>query len=165
VVLALADELVRDGALVRSGTHLRLPGHKADFNTADAALWQKIAAIIEAEAMRPPAVGEIAIRLKETPKRVQGLLERAARRGLVSRVADARFFPPATVRHLAGVAQALAGAGREQRITPVAFRDQSGLGRNLAVEVLEYFDRTGYTRRVGEGRLVLKAAEEVFGAS
>jgi len=37
------------------------------------------------------------------------------------------------------------------------------LGRNLAIEVLEFFDRAGYTRRIGEGRLVLKAPREVFG--
>ena len=43
------------------------------------------------------------------------------------------------------------------------FRDATGIGRNLAIEVLEYFDRVGFTRRSHEGRRILKPAAELFG--
>ena len=29
------------------------------------------------------------------------------------------------------------------------FRDASGMGRNVVIEVLEHFDRKGFTRRAG----------------
>ena len=44
------------------------------------------------------------------------------------------------------------------------FRKEAGIGRNLAVEVLEYFDRVGLSRRDGNVRHQLLPVEEVFGA-
>jgi len=44
---------------------------------------------------------------------------------------------------------------REQgEFTIADYRDQAGIGRNLAIEVLEYFDRLGLTRREGDARAV-----------
>ena len=39
-------------------------------------------------------------------------------------------------------------------IATTDFRDASGLGRKRAIQILEYFDRVGLTRRVRERRLV-----------
>jgi selenocysteine-specific elongation factor len=36
-------------------------------------------------------------------------------------------------------------------IRAAAFRDRTGLGRKRAIQVLEYFDRVGYTRKLGRG--------------
>jgi methylphosphotriester-DNA--protein-cysteine methyltransferase len=35
-----------------------------------------------------------------------------------------------------------------------AFRDATGLGRKRAIQILEFFDRTGYTRRVRDVHLL-----------
>ena len=45
------------------------------------------------------------------------------------------------------------------------FRDASGLGRKRAIQVLEYFDRVGYTRRVGNGHLLRPNAQWSFTAA
>ena len=37
------------------------------------------------------------------------------------------------------------------------FRDEAHIGRNLAVDVLEYFDHCGYTRRYGDLRRIVGA--------
>jgi selenocysteine-specific elongation factor len=34
------------------------------------------------------------------------------------------------------------------------FRDRSGIGRNVAIDVLEFFDGKGFTRRQGNERIV-----------
>ena len=54
------------------------------------------------------------------------------------------------------MAEDLARAGGT--IPAAAFRDRSGIGRNLAIEVLEYFDRIKFTRRVGDSRVLTRAA-------
>jgi len=36
------------------------------------------------------------------------------------------------------------------------FRDRTGIGRNVAIEVLEYFDGKGFTRRQGNERVILR---------
>ena len=35
------------------------------------------------------------------------------------------------------------------------FRDASGVGRNVVIEVLEYFDGRGFTQRIGDTRRVV----------
>ncbi|MCG6875129.1 MAG: SelB C-terminal domain-containing protein, partial [Betaproteobacteria bacterium] len=162
VVVAVASELVREGALARSGAEVRLPSHRSDFSPTDADTWQRIVAVLDSEATRPPTVAELADRIGAAPKNVQAVLDRAARRGLALRVSQTRFFLPHTVNRLAGIVEALARTSAQGRVTAAAFRDQSGLGRNLSIEVLEFFDRVRFTRRVGDARIVLRSAEEAF---
>ena len=69
----------------------------------------------------------------------------------MTQVSDKRFFSAGQVRRLAAFAEELSQAADDGRFTAGAFRDRSGIGRNLAIEVLEYFDRAGITRSDGEG--------------
>jgi selenocysteine-specific elongation factor len=39
-------------------------------------------------------------------------------------------------------------------VTAANFRDATGLGRKRAIQILEYFDRIGLLRRVGEAHRV-----------
>jgi selenocysteine-specific elongation factor len=48
--------------------------------------------------------------------------------------------------------------------TVKAYRDRAGIGRNAVIEILEYFDRVGYTRRLDQVRRIRKPAREAFGA-
>ena len=88
-------------------------------------------------------------------------LKRAER--LAAPVAPNRFFLPETVARLADLAAALAGESPERSFTAAHFKDRSGIGRNLTIEVLEYLDKVGVTRRVGEARVMLRSAAELFG--
>ena len=43
----------------------------------------------------------------------------------------------------------------ESPLTVAGFRDHLGCGRSVLIEVLEYFDTIGFTRRVGNARIIL----------
>ena len=43
-----------------------------------------------------------------------------------------------------------------------SFRNVSGIGRNLSIEVLEFFDKVGFTKRLAEGRFIIKPAKKAF---
>jgi selenocysteine-specific elongation factor len=164
VASAIAADLVAERALARSGLALHLPTHRPTANAADAALWERTRGTLEASGTRPPTAREIAEQLRADPKKVQTLLERAVRQGEAHRVADGRFFLAPTLVELAQLAAALAQQDAQRKLTVAAFRDRSGLGRNVSIEVLEYFDRLRFTRRVGDAREVLRAPEQVFAA-
>ncbi|MGQ0545321.1 MAG: selenocysteine-specific translation elongation factor [Betaproteobacteria bacterium] len=151
-VLGLAEELAREGAIVREGTGVRLPSHRPRLAPADAALWQRIAPRLEEAALRPPTVGELALALGGDAQRLESALSRLARHGLVVRVSKNRFFPPAALRRLAEAAEA--EAAERGAITAAAFRDRTRIGRNLTIEVLEYFDRVKFTRRTGDAHIL-----------
>ena len=80
-----------------------------------------------------------------------------ARRGHLVQVAKNRFFLPETVLELAAIAAELAAASADRRFGAAAYRDRSGLGRNLTIEVLECLDRTGVTRFEGGRRRMAEA--------
>lgn len=42
----------------------------------------------------------------------------------------------------------------DEGIGAAQFRDQYAMGRKLAVQILEFFDRTGFTRRRGDRHIL-----------
>ena len=147
IVQSLADE----GRLVREGARLRLPGHVPVLSREDEALWQRFAPLLPGEGLRAPRVHELSALLQMEPKAVSAFLERAARAGRVHRVAANRYFLPETVTKLVALAATLA-AEHPEGFPARVYRDRSELGRNLTIEVLEYLDQAGYTRRAGDLR-------------
>lgn len=163
--LAVVAELVAAGAVVRSGTGVHLPGHQPRLQSADARLWQSIEPLLAASGLRPLSGVEIAQALRLDPDKAVSLLARIARQGLVVKVSQTRFVLPQTLRRLAQVAESTAQAEPPGLVTVMAFKDASGIGRNLTIEVLEHFDRARFTRREGDARRVLRPAREIFGDS
>ena len=74
--------------------------------------------------------------------------------GEVFRVAHDHYFTRAAVADLAAIALDLSEADGEARAA--AFRDRIGTGRKLAIQILEFFDRIGYSRRIGDGHRVFR---------
>ena len=46
--------------------------------------------------------------------------------------------------------------------TAGTFRDAAGLGRNVTIEVLEYFDLSGFTQRDGNTRTIIGDGDRIF---
>ena len=157
---ATIDSLVDAGRLVREGPSLRRPGHAPVLSAQDEALWQRFAPLMEGEGGRPPRVHELAERLAMEPKAVADFLQRAARAGRVHRVASNRFFLPGALQRLVDLAVVLDQESESHGFAAAAYRDRSGLGRNLAIEVLEFLDEAGYTRRAGDLRRARKISME-----
>ncbi|MHB1351928.1 MAG: SelB domain-containing protein, partial [Thiobacillus sp.] len=86
---------------------------------------------------------------------VRLLLQRLARQGKVFQVAHDHFFTREAVLALAAVARELAA---DDALEAAVFRDRIGSGRKLAIQILEFFDRVGFTRRVRD-RHQLRHAE------
>ncbi|MNE70849.1 Selenocysteine-specific elongation factor [compost metagenome] len=83
---------------------------------------------------------------------VRLLLRKLARLGLLHQVVKDLFYPESTIRHLA--AHALQLRDEEGIIQAASFRDRLGIGRKRCIQLLEYFDRIGFTRRIGNERRI-----------
>ena len=142
--------LVEQGKLKRDGLRHRLPQHQPTLTETDAALLARVVAQLQPAGLRPPIVGELAKALGlAVPDLLEFLIGMAAR-GLLVRVAANRFYLPETVPSLAAHAQALSAENPALGCTAAAYRDRTGIGRNLSVQVLEFLDRAGLTRFDGE---------------
>jgi selenocysteine-specific elongation factor len=152
----LAAELLREGAVVKEGAGVRLPSHLPKLDAVDAALWQKVAPLLEQNPLRPPAVHEIAVAIGQEPKKLEAFLVRASRLGLVVRVSVNRFFQPEALSRLRKIAETIAAESKDHVVTAAAFRDCTKIGRTVAIEVLEFFDRIKFTRRVGDAHQIIR---------
>ena len=74
--------------------------------------------------------------------------------GRVYKVAHDHYFDRAAVAEMAGIVCELAREAADGGVAAAAFRDRIGTGRKLAIQILEYFDRIGLTRRVGDAHRI-----------
>ena len=158
----LLERLAR-GEIAQRDALYHLPGHRARLAPADAAAWTRIEPAFAAEPLRPPRVREVAEILSISPEETESLLVRLERFGLLLRVAPNRFFQAAGVLALGDIAAVLAAESEEGTFTAAEFNKRSGIGRNVTIQVLEYLDKIGVTRRDGEPRHVVRAAADVLG--
>ncbi len=156
---AALDRLAAAGRAVRESGMWRLAEHRPRLAAADEKLWARIRPLLAASDLRSPRVREVAAELALDPEAVLRLLRRAERLGRVAKIADNRFFLPETVARLTAIARDLAAAAPEGAFTAAAFNDRSGVGRNLTIQILEYLDKIGATRRIGDARVTVEPAE------
>ncbi len=152
--------LVAEKKIIHLGANYCLPGFESKLNSKDDVLWKRILPILENGYMQPPVVHALSEELKLDPRILEKFLIRSAKLGLVCQVAKNRFLLPEAILELGSIVEVL---GEHNETFGVKdFRDRSGIGRNLAIEILEFFDKSGFTWRSGDFRKVLKPISEVF---
>ncbi|WP_423205752.1 selenocysteine-specific translation elongation factor [Pseudomonas kribbensis] len=150
--VSLLEELRSAGSLAASGPWLHLPDHQVRLNADDETLWQALQPLFEQAGFDPPWVRDVAKAVNQEDATVRLLLRKLARLGVVHQVVRDLFFTDITLRQMAAVLLRLGEENPPIRVT--AFRDALGLGRKRSIQILEYFDRLGLTRRLGEGRQI-----------
>jgi selenocysteine-specific elongation factor len=148
VFATLVESLAAEGRLQRSGPWLHLPTHSLALGRDEEALWQRIRPWLAQAPLDPPWTRDLARRAGRDEPTLRRLLQKLARQGKLYQVVRDLFYLPEAVEQLAAWVRELEHASGETRAAE--FRDTSGLGRKRAIQVLEFFDRVGYTRRVRE---------------
>jgi selenocysteine-specific elongation factor len=143
---ALVAAQIEKGSLARNGAFLRRPAHRVALSDRESELAAALMPHIVAGAFDPPWVRDLAARLDAPEDEVRQTLRKLNAHGDAYQVVRDLFYAPECVRELAAIAQRVAGA--HGAIEAAAFRDAIGLGRKRTVQILEFFDRVGYTRRV-----------------
>lgn len=163
IVIAALARLVSEGVLVRRGTIVHDPDHVVQLSKKDRAIWEKVREQLEQDGLRAPVLREIADAVSLDHRILNSFFKRAAEVGLVIRVSENRVFSSDTIAVLARLAADLAEEASDGLFEARAYKDRSGIGRNVTIEVLEFFDKAGLTRRVGNKRRLLAQPHEVFG--
>jgi selenocysteine-specific elongation factor len=159
---AILRRLIDRHQVEQCGALLRLPGHAARFSAAEQAQWGQLEAWLDARGPRPFALADAMAELRLGEPATRALLYRRRLSGDLWQLPNQRFLTPAHVALLAAQAAALSEQA-EAGFTAAQFRDVSGIGRNLVIEVLEFFDTIGVTSRRGNLRCVQPDYEAVVG--
>ncbi len=161
---ALVPQLLEEGALERSGSLLHMPGHSTRLGEQVEQLLRKLRPILQKSDKIPPRTRELAEITGLPLAALEKILRQAEISDKLVKVADNRYYLPETIRDLSALVEKLAGGpGGKERFSVIDFRDASGIGRNLCIEILEYFDGIGFTRRDGNLRFMRVNREKLFG--
>ncbi|EYB65196.1 selenocysteinyl-tRNA-specific translation factor [Escherichia coli] len=152
LVLLLIEKMRESGDIHSHHGWLHLPDHKAGFSAEQQAIWQKAEPLFGDE---PWWVRDLA---KETGTDEQAMrltLRQAAQQGIITAIVKDRYYRNDRIVEFANMIRDL---DQECGSTCAAdFRDRLGVGRKLAIQILEYFDRIGFTRRRGNDHLLRDA--------
>jgi selenocysteine-specific elongation factor len=142
---ALIDDACGTGDIVRSGPWLHLPGHAVTLDDAEKTLAEALLPAVKGSRFNPPWVRDLAAALGVPEERVRQLMRKLARQGEVFQVVRDLFYHRDAIRELASLA-ADEARKNDGKLAAAPFRDATALGRKRAIQVLEFFDRVGYTR-------------------
>jgi selenocysteine-specific elongation factor len=146
-----------------AGPVLRLPGFDATSNPADGRMWQAVQPALLEGRFAPPTVAELAQRLQLDRETLRDFLYRKSRTGALFRVSENRFYPKTTLATLAANAALVARSASNGLFSAAQYRDATGIGRTLAIEILEFFDTLGITQRIGDTRKMHKSFVPILG--
>ncbi len=152
LVLLLIERMRESGELHSYHGWLHLPDHKAGFTPAQQAVWEKADALFGDE---PWWVRDLARETATDEQTMRQVLKHAAQQGLITAIVKDRYYRHHRIVTFANLIREL---DRERGSTCAAdFRDRLNVGRKLAIQILEYFNRIGFTRRRGNDHLLRDA--------
>ncbi|WOZ77623.1 selenocysteine-specific translation elongation factor [Kosakonia sacchari] len=149
LVLTLIERMRESGDIHSHHGWLHLPEHKAGFSDEQAQLWQKVSPLFGDE---PWWVRDLAREIGVDEQVMRGVLRQAAQQGLITAIVKDRYYRNDRIVTFASMIRDL-DQGRGST-SAADFRDTLNVGRKLAIQILEYFDRIGFTRRRGNDHIL-----------
>ncbi|WP_449548687.1 selenocysteine-specific translation elongation factor [Lelliottia amnigena] len=149
LVLLLIEKMRESGVIQSHHGWLHLPDHKAGFTPEQDAIWQKAAPLFGDE---PWWVRDLAQKTGTEEQLMRQVLRHSAQQGLITAIVKDRYYRNDRIVTFANLIREL---DQEKGSTCAAdFRDRLNVGRKLAIQILEYFNRIGFTRRRGNDHLL-----------
>ena len=162
ILEVLLGTLVEEQRLNSRGTRFHLPSHNIRISVRDQQLLDRVAPKLAPRSGTPLSLHQAAADLKVDLETLEMTLKTASRLGKMVLIGKNRYAPTHFVAKLGVVAERLAANSADRCFTTAEYRDQTKLGRNFAIDVLEYFDRVGFTERNGSTRCIRRSVKDVF---
>ena len=149
LVLLLIEQMRESGTVHSHHGWLHLPEHKAGFTDEQQAIWQRVVGLFADE---PWWVRDLAREANVEESLMRAVLRQAAQQGMITAIVKDRYYRNDRIVAFAKMIREL---DLERGSTCAAdFRDTLNVGRKLAIQILEYFDRIGFTRRRGNDHIL-----------
>ncbi|HEX3111570.1 MAG TPA: selenocysteine-specific translation elongation factor [Thermoanaerobaculia bacterium] len=147
----LLQDLVREKIVAIQGDALEIPGRSKTLGGAEGEMARAIEAKYASAGLAPPAVSEIINEKMWKPKMIEGVISFLVKQGTLVRLAEGVYLH----KDVLVKARETMSAKRGETIDVAHFKELFGLSRKIAIPLLEWFDREGVTKRVGDSRQVL----------
>jgi selenocysteine-specific elongation factor len=152
VFRSVVSALEKEAVLVREESTVRLPAHRVGLDDEEERLAERVLGILDEAGLTPPDLRTIEASAGIAGARLKHVLEQLERGGRAVRVAPDLYFASAAVEKARALLRGHVAAHGE--ITAAAFRDLIQASRKFSIALLDYFDRTRFTMRIGDVRKV-----------
>lgn len=142
-----------DGFLHSLSKHKKL-------NQEDQIYWQRIKIILLESKFTSPTIHDLASSLRVDKNRLETLFNQLCKMGSIIKINKDRYFLLEVLSELAIIAEEVASRHDSKYLNLHDFRSRAKIGRNLAIDILEFFDKIGLTMRTANGRLIKRPASE-----
>jgi selenocysteine-specific elongation factor len=149
----LVDRLARETEILREESTIRLKTHRVKLGESDGKLVARIEEELRKAAFQPPELKQLAEAMQLAPNEIpklRSVLSALEREGKVVKIATDLYFAQTAVA--TARAHLIDHLQKHSEITAAAFRDILGASRKFAIALLDYFDHSGVTTRVGDAR-------------
>ncbi len=150
VFRTVLDALVVERVVTRDDSVLRLPSHRVALKRDEEQVAARAEELIAAGGFTPPDLKQVESTLGVARPRLQAILQQLEREGRVAKIGEGLYFAPAPLERARQLLRAHVAAHGD--ISAATFRDLLGASRKFSISLLDYFDRTGFTLRVGDIR-------------
>jgi selenocysteine-specific elongation factor len=146
---ALLADLQARGVVALRGAFVHLPAHGVRLSATEERLAQKMGPRLAAVGFEGAWVRDLAKEIHEPEPLLRVTMARLAQRAELHQIVRDLYLTPETLARAVALVQAIAQA-QGGEVTAARFRDATQLGRKRAIQILEYLDRIGLLRRVGD---------------
>jgi len=154
VVTLLLNQLTRGGEVVAEEETLRLPGHTISLGRDQNRLRGQILELYAAAGLAPPYFKEVLQQLAIPAEMGRDVMQLLVAEGHIVKIKEDLFFHAPAVEELK--ARLTAFLQEQGEITTPQFKDMTGASRKYVIPLIEFFDTTRLTIRVGDTRRLRK---------
>ena len=150
VVAAMVELFVRRGALAEQGGRVSLVGHEVTLDSEERTLVENVEGLFRGRLFQPPEVEDLAADLDAPADAIQRAIGILLEDGRLVRVPPKLLFHGEAIERGEGILRSYFEV--EERLESVRFKYLLDTTRKFAIPLLDFFDRLGVTRRVGNTR-------------
>lgn len=149
--MALAG-LGKKEAIVSDKDHVRLSSHQVQLAGEEDDLRQSIASIYAKAGLTPPSLSDVLSGFNDKKAKAQNIVKLMLKDGDIVKINEDLCFARAAMDKLREDYKAK--LLKDGQATPASFKDLTGLSRKYIIPLMEYFDASKLTVRVGDHRIL-----------
>ena len=148
------NRMIKDRQLVLDGDIVRLASHKVSLQVDQKVLKQDISEIYKKSKLTPPYFRDVIKNLGVDPASAKGVLELLVNEDHLVKVKDDLYYNKETLETLKN--ELVAYIKKNGEISTPLFKDMTGASRKYVIPLIEHFDATHVTIRIGDIRKLRK---------
>tara|TARA_A100001011_G_scaffold64033_1_gene64619 strand:+ start:975 stop:2885 length:1911 start_codon:yes stop_codon:yes gene_type:complete len=157
---SIFQECVKLGKLKKSKN---LYFHPSNFYqiSNDLSWWIDLEQYFKNFGYQPPKINDLSKEVGIDLKELEEKLKRACGLRLLTKIAGNRYILTSTINEIGFIMEEIISTEENLQISIKRFSKITGISRNLSVEILEFFDKIGFTKRTEKGRIIKNKFEEL----